>query len=88
MASGWEDAPEGKAHTWMDPRVQSLSHAWVEWSVGWRSRGHGAGGCSRSVPAIVLDHVCQLDDVFAFFIFLAAFKGMFLRDTRKKKDAE
>lgn len=31
-----------------------------------------------SVPAIVLDHVCQLNDVFPFFIFLAAFKGMFV----------
>lgn len=32
----------------------------------------------RSVPAIVLDHVCKFDDVFAFFILLTAFKSMFV----------
>ena len=43
MASGWENAPDGKAPKWMEPRVQSLSHAWVECSVGWHSRGRWAG---------------------------------------------
>lgn len=32
----------------------------------------------RSVPAIVLDHVCEFNDVFAFFILLTAFKSVFL----------
>lgn len=72
----------------MEPSVQSLSHAWVECSVGWRSRGHGLAAALSSVPAIVLDHVCQLNDVFPFFIFLAAFKGMFLGNTRKGEDAQ
>lgn len=36
----------------------------------WRAR--------RSVPAVVLDHVGQLDDELALFILLTALKGMFL----------
>lgn len=32
-----------------------------------------------SVPAVVLDHVGQLDDELALFILLTALKGMFLR---------
>lgn len=31
-----------------------------------------------SVPAIVLDHVCEFNDVFAFFILLTAFKSVFI----------
>lgn len=33
---------------------------------------------ARSVPAIILDHVCQFNDIFAFLIFLTAFKCMFI----------
>lgn len=32
-----------------------------------------------SIPAVILDHVGQLDDELAFFILLTALKGMFLR---------
>lgn len=35
--------PDGKAPKWMEPSVQSLSHAWVECSVGWHSRGCWTG---------------------------------------------
>lgn len=31
--------PDGKAPKWMEPSVQSLSHAWVECSIGWHSCG-------------------------------------------------
>lgn len=56
------------------------------WMALTRTRGWAAA--LWSVPAIVLDHVCELNDVLAFFIFLAAFKGMFLGNTRKRKGAE
>lgn len=32
-----------------------------------------------SIPAVILDHVGQLDDELAFFILLTALKGMFLQ---------
>lgn len=35
--------PDGKAPKWMEPIVQSLSHAWVECSVGWHSCGCWTG---------------------------------------------
>lgn len=38
------------------------------------------------VPAVVLDHVGQLDDELALFILLAALKGVFLRGTAKERD--
>lgn len=39
--------------------------------------GHVPAACP-SVPAVVLDHVGQLDDELALFILLTALKGMFL----------
>lgn len=38
-----------------------------------------AGG-PHSVPTVVLDHVSQLDDVFAFLVLLAGLKGVLLRE--------
>lgn len=35
--------PDGKAPKWMEPSVQSLSHAWVECSIGWHSCGCWTG---------------------------------------------
>lgn len=32
-----------------------------------------------SIPAVILDHVGQLDDELAFFILLTALKGVFLQ---------
>lgn len=42
-----------------------------------------------SVPAVVLDHVGQLDDELALFILLTALKGMFLEGvTEDRRDRE
>lgn len=38
------------------------------------------------VPAVVLNHVGQLDDELALFILLAALKGVFLRGTAQERD--
>lgn len=37
------------------------------------------------VPAVVLNHVGQLDDELALFILLAALKGVFLRGTAQER---
>lgn len=36
------------------------------------------------VPAVVLDHVGQLDDELALFVLLAALEGVFLRGTGRE----
>lgn len=42
-----------------------------------------------SVPAVVLDHVGQLDDELALFILLTALKGMFLEGVAEdRRDRE
>jgi hypothetical protein len=51
MVSGWEDVPDGRASKWMEPSVQSLSHAWVGCSVGWRSHATGLYGCCGISPS-------------------------------------
>ena len=34
---------------------------------------------NQSIPTIVLDHVCNFDDVFAFLVFLTRLEGVFLQ---------
>ena len=41
-----------------------------------------------SVPAVVLDHVGQLDDELALFILLTALKGMFLEGVAEDRREE
>lgn len=79
MEIGWEDAPDAKASKGMESSVQSLSPL-LDIMFSWMAfiQILGRGYSLHSIPAIVLDHVCQFNDVFAFFILLAALKGMFI----------
>lgn len=38
----------------------------------------------RSLPAIIFDHMSQLDDELAFFVFLTAFKRMLLEEKQNR----
>lgn len=40
--------------------------------------------CQRSIPAILLDHVCQLNDKFAFLVFLTGLVGMFIFPAQRR----
>lgn len=44
------------------------------------------GSSGFSVPAVVLDHVGQLDDEFALLVLLTAFKGMLLMERRRGRE--
>lgn len=49
-----------------------------------RGGGSGGGGllaaaASASLPAVILDHVSQLDDELSLFVLLTALKGVFLQ---------
>lgn len=72
--------PNGWNHVFSHSLTLGRMFSWMAftWTLGWAD-------ALQSVPAVVLDHVCQLNDVFALFIFLAAFKGMFLGNTKEEK---
>lgn len=40
------------------------------------------GGIFFSVPAVILDHVVEFNDVFPLFVFLAGLKGLLLQERK------
>lgn len=75
--NGKSAKPESHTH----PPLLPPSHAFVQ-SPSPRThppRCGGVLGAHPSIPAVVLDHVGQLDDELAFFVLLTALEGMFLQ---------
>lgn len=42
----------------------------------------------RSVPAVVFDHVVELNDVLPLFVLLAALEGLFLKGGERPSSRE
>lgn len=56
-------------------------------SGGWGVSGGfvgSRGAAAASLPAVVLDHVSQLDDELSLFVLLTALEGVFLQQTHNR----